>query len=220
MAAAASAAKDVVALLLQHVQDWAVQLDAHDAAGNTAVAHAARGGDADVLKMLTAAGLPLQACWPQDLATFGTVSTAGQIVRPCDDTDAGRASCSRTTCLPAGGMSPLAVQEHAGTALSSAAAGLQPGSCSTSATAAAVDRLQLCSNHSVAAVEGSHAGLTTEHAGMASQHVHLQEILSELCLDAGDALMYTAAASGSVGIVAWLLIQGVGEQPLRAALPQ
>jgi hypothetical protein len=37
-------------------------------------------------------------------------------------------------------------------------------------------------------------------------------VLPGMCLDGGDALMYVAAGVGSVGVVAWLLQQGVGEQ--------
>ncbi|WIA15330.1 hypothetical protein OEZ85_001996 [Tetradesmus obliquus] len=41
-------------------------------------------------------------------------------------------------------------------------------------------------------------------------------VLAGLCLDGGDALMYVAAGAGSIGVVAWLLKQGVGAKCLAA----
>eukprot|EP00879_Flechtneria_rotunda_P025370 GHRR01026956.1.p1 GENE.GHRR01026956.1~~GHRR01026956.1.p1 ORF type:complete len:406 (+),score=133.15 GHRR01026956.1:152-1369(+) len=35
--------------------------------------------------------------------------------------------------------------------------------------------------------------------------------IDSLCLDGGDALMYTAAGAGSIGVVQWLLQHGIGE---------
>jgi hypothetical protein len=42
-----------------------------------------------------------------------------------------------------------------------------------------------------------------------------RRVLPGMCLDGGDALMFVAAGAGSVGVVALLLQQGIGEQACR-----
>uniref|UniRef100_A0A383WGM4 Uncharacterized protein n=1 Tax=Tetradesmus obliquus TaxID=3088 RepID=A0A383WGM4_TETOB len=157
MAAAAGAAREVVALLLQHSQQWGVQLAAVDAAGDGAVVYAARGGDAEVLQMLAAAGLPLTAQWP----CWGAANASKQQNAPtpaCQPTAAGLAHAA-----PAVQPTPLMP--------GAAQRGCCPAPCG---------------------------------------------VLAGLCLDGGDALMYVAAAAGSVGVVAWLLQQGIGVKCLAA----
>jgi ankyrin repeat protein len=145
MAAAGAAARDVVVLLLQHVEQWGVQLAAEDAAGDGAVAYAARGGDAEVLQMLAAAGLSLTAQWPRHLQS----STARGCTQQGAACSADLAGAAAAASQPPGCMKPPA--------------------CSSS-------------------------------------------VLNSVCLDGSDALMNIAAGAGSVGVVAWLLQQGVGKR--------
>jgi ankyrin repeat protein len=153
MAAAAAAARDVVALLLQHRQQWGVQLAAKDAAGNGAVVYAARGGDAEVLQMLAAAGLPLSADWP---------------------------------------------------GLTAARAGMQQN--------AACLAYQPCAADLASSATSTQPASMINHPARDSCLPTAASVLAGMCLDGGDALMHVAAGAGSVGVVTWLLQQGIGEQ--------
>lgn len=170
MVAAAAAAADTVQLLLQNRQQWGLQLNAVDAAGNTVLVHAVRADDTEVLEMLVAAGLTLKAKWPQDLSWS------------CWCIDSGCPSPGRNGLT----LASLQVQQQEYTAVDKAVHRLQsPQQCSIPSTM------------SPTAAAGSSTGSGTSSVGY---------------LDGGDALMYVAAASGSVAVIDWLLKQGIGEQ--------
>jgi hypothetical protein len=186
MAAAGAAARDVVALLLQHSQQWGVQLADADAAGDGAVVYAARGGDAEVLQMLAAAGLPLTARWP------GAAGADRQQITAL--------SCPATQQSSRAAFSQSVVEPPAQTAATTA-----------------MQRLQICSAD-VNADPGRRQPQPVNVQGQSTTSSCLQmpaNVLPGMCLDGGDALIYVAAGAGSVGVVAWLLQKGIGEQSCK-----